>query len=97
MSALRYCGAVRIRVTYLELRQADTRAPNGSYRCHITCGADSVTQYVGAPLCLSGAVDSPEAFDSAAHAALSFTEVAASWITENADYTDQGWAIRRKP
>lgn len=76
MSALRYSGDARVRVTYL-----DTAAlpwswyRNGGYRCFVR--TDSGATYscvVGAPQILEHAVDSPEAFDDAAKAALSFAE-----------------------
>jgi hypothetical protein len=106
MSALRYSGALRIRVTYLEppghsLAWPSGRStkPNGEYRCAIRSTdhkAIVCTIVVGAPAVLSHAVDSPEAFDDAARAALSFADV--DWpVAENAATTDSGWHIGRSP
>ena len=69
MSALRYCGEIRIRITYQD------GPGNGRYRCYLTAGdtrTRSTTITVNAPAYLSHAVDSPEAFDNAARAALAF-------------------------
>ena len=71
MSTLRYSGEIRIRVTYLD--GSLTTAPR--YRCFLRGPGDlTATIIVNAPAYLSHAVDSPEAFDDAAHAALSFAE-----------------------
>jgi hypothetical protein len=48
---------------------------NGSYRCFVrTSGGVKYKCVVGAPAHLDHAVDSPEAFDGAARAALAFAE-----------------------
>lgn len=80
MSSIRYCGSLRIRVTYVEPRgemysDGTLRDVNGTYRCNITPyteNTDIITVYVGAPAFLSHDVDSSEAFDAAASAALAF-------------------------
>jgi hypothetical protein len=97
MSTLRYCGEIRIRITYLE------RGPhrNGSYRCYLTApGGAKVTIIVGAPAYLSHGVDSSEAFDETAHAAISFAdnepESDADWSSAAAVKADgTGWLIGR--
>jgi len=70
MSALRYCGDIRIRVTYLE---RGPHGPNGSYRCYLSTESGAkATIIVVEPAYLSHPVDSPRAFDEAAKAALAF-------------------------
>lgn len=84
MSALRYSGEIRIRVTYRDARRDDVyidgtpRNPNGSYRCYLRgpVGARA-TIIIGAPTFLPHGVDSPKAFDDAARAALAFAEAEA--------------------
>jgi hypothetical protein len=108
MSTMRYSGSLSIRITYLEPWGAGTPAPagrstriNGEYRCFIRSidkNAQGVTIHVGAPAVLSHAVDSPEAFDDAAHAALSLA-LAEGWPVAECALTKadgSGWAITRK-
>lgn len=107
MSARRYSGHLAILVSYLDSRAADTfadgtpRHPNGSYRCSIrnlTPGiTDRVRVVVGAPACLSSAVDSPEAFDGAASAAVAFADHENGSIGESAAYDDSGVHVGRDP
>jgi hypothetical protein len=87
MSALRYSGALRIRVTYVD--------PKAGYRCAISGDGIRRTIWVGAPNCLSHAVDSSEAFDETAHAALSFADDEDSGIGDKAAATPEGWHIGR--
>lgn len=96
------------RVTYLEwagetFSDGTFRNRNGSYRCFLTAPGGSTTIHVGAPASLSHAVDSPEAFDAAAHAAIReadneggendtrWGEIAAY------DLEGSGWHIGRSP
>jgi hypothetical protein len=80
VSTLRYSGSIRIRVTYLEPWLAGTKPPagrstmtHGEYRCFLRAGEHTVTVHVGARVRYAGdAVDSPEAFDDAARAAIAF-------------------------
>lgn len=73
MSTLRYSGEIRIRVTYLEAHRGGGN--NGAYRCYLRGpGGMATTVIVGAPAYLSHAVDSPEAFDEAAHASIGFAD-----------------------
>ena len=108
MSALRYSGQIRIRITYLEPWGAGTPAPagrstrvNGEYRCFLQANGARVTIHVDTPAYLLCAVDSPEAFDGAAHAAIAFAEDEypdhgwGEWAKTKEDGT--GWAIVRKP
>ncbi len=70
MSTKRYSGEIVIRITYIE-----TYDPNGMYRCFLKGpNGQTETVFVGAPAFLSEAVDSPEAFDSAAEAAIAFAD-----------------------
>lgn len=115
VSTYRYSGAVRIRVTYLPPNPAEAfadgtpRHPNGSYRCALACftpaGQWNETVYhrarvrVGAPACLSHAVDSPEAYDDAASAALSFASYDDSEWGDKATHNRElsAWHVGRAP
>jgi hypothetical protein len=77
---------------------------NGEYRCRIvpnrTVDVDmAAVIHVGAPAILEHAVDSAEAFDGAAHAALSFASADGWPVDTYAAYDDtiSGWLIRRIP
>lgn len=100
MSAVRYSGRVRLRITYQEPRQRDVyadgtlRHPNGSYRCVVSSPAGVGAIEVGAPEWLPGAVDSSEAFDGAAEAALAF---AGEDVGEFAAFDDRGYVVTRQP
>lgn len=83
MSAMRYSGDVRVRVTYVEPRcgtPAERRMmdhfPHGQYRCYVHSPADRRVIWVGARIEHGSGVgvDSPAAFDSAARAAIAFAE-----------------------
>jgi len=104
MSTLRYSGSLRIRVTYVEYNgetfsDGTPRSPNGQYRCYIkdTNGGTpfKITVWVGTPAYLEHAVDSPESFDSAAHAALSFADDDNGRVSDRAAHTGSGWHIGR--
>lgn len=76
---MRYSGNITVRVTYLEPYLAGDACPanrstrlNGEYRCFVKSPDRSLTIVVGAPNVLSNSVDSPEAFDDAARAAIAF-------------------------
>lgn len=70
MSTLRWSGEIRIRITYFET------PVQGKYRCYLTTTESRVTQsttiILMGPSILVRPVDSPEAFDEAARAALAF-------------------------
>ena len=76
MSTQRYCGDVRVRLTYVENTQWDARWPHGRYRCVVVRGKDKRTVWVGARVEHGSGigVDSPEAFDSVASAAIAFAD-----------------------
>jgi hypothetical protein len=115
MSALRYSGEVTIRVTWIDTPGRNNHG--GHYRCTLSRTINkgtqwekrvSTTQYVGAPAFLERGVgiDSSEAFDDTAHAALSFAsneETAEDddpngWAEHAAYKADgSGWLIARAP
>lgn len=81
MSTQRYSGSVRVRVTYVEPRcstpeerRIQDRYPHGQYRCVVVLGETKRTVWTAPPACLPCAVDSPEAFDGAASAAIAFAD-----------------------
>lgn len=105
MSATRYSGELKITLTYRDPPKG--MYPNGDYRATITWpwrhglpsrGPKSrITVYVGAPKHLRHAVDSPDAFDEAAHAAISFAAEEVPEIENHASMssTDATWMIAR--
>lgn len=101
MSTLRYSGEIRIRITYLDAHgevfiDGTPRAPNGKYRCFLQAkGGARTTVYVGAPASLSHAVDSPEAFDDTAHAAIAFANDEDSQWGDYAASNEDGYHIVR--
>jgi len=66
MATHRYSGGARLRLTYKD------GPGNGKYHVTITTNTDRVRLAVNAPAYLTVAVDSPEAFDNAARAAVAF-------------------------
>jgi hypothetical protein len=104
MSTMRYSGKIRIRITYLEPWAAGTPAPagrstrlNGEYRCFLRADgyAATATIIVGAPAHLTNTVDSPEAFDGAAEAAIGFAEDEYGGWADLAAYNEDGYHIAR--
>lgn len=107
--SVRYSGVVTIRITYRDASTSDVypdgtpRNFNGTYRCVLSRpkpqGSRTKTYrhvvIVGAPAFLSHAVDSVQAFDDAARAALSFGSHDDSDWGENAWQTDSGWHVGR--
>lgn len=96
MSTYRYSGRLRIRVTYVDPKAGDMH--NGQYRCTVAVpGLKHYRVWVGAPAYLEHAVDSPEAFDGAAHAAISFADADDSSVGESASSTREGdgWHVGR--
>ena len=88
--ATRYSGKLRISAVL------DDRT--GNYRVGVTDGKHRWRGSVGAPASGFGAgigYDSPAAYDSVAHAALSFASDEADWVAEQAYMTDSGWHIGR--
>lgn len=67
--------------TTISMRWEEGFFPNmahgGRYRCVVSNKNGRLVIYVGAPVCLTHAVDSPEAYDDTARAALSFAADAA--------------------
>jgi len=102
MSALRYSGEIRIRVTYRDsdgetYSDGTFRHPNGFYRCILTCGNERAKIIVGAPAFLSHAVDSSEAYDDVARAAIAFADDESGVWGERASYAADGsdWHVGR--
>src|SRR5271154_2102197 len=84
----RYSGKITIRVLY------DDRG----YKASVTDGHYTWRGYIDPPASGFGpgiAYDSPRAYDSAAHAALSFANDEMGDLSEIAEYADGGWIIRR--
>lgn len=88
--AIRYCGDLIIRVRYVD--------DAGAYHAVVrnTRGQLQGRVFVTPPAHQLRAVDCPDAYDDAAHAALSFVAEPRSGEIDGADYTDSGWSIRRK-
>lgn len=81
--AKRYSGDVSMRVTYRDV--------NDDYKVTMSSGGKRHTEYIFGPAQRSKliAVDSAQAYDEAAHAALSFSSFG------NPEYTDRGFRITR--
>lgn len=93
--ATRFCGALRISVSYTN---------RGDYKATVSTAANQKlglnlwSGRVGAPPAGFGpgvAYDSPEALDSTAHAALSFAASENYEIESLADMDARGWVITR--
>ena len=96
--AIRYCGSVRIELTYED--------SDGCYDGKVVVDSHTYSVSVGPPASGCGprvAYDSPEAYDRAAHAALSFAAADTEWgegsdiFTPAAELDANGWVIRRCP
>jgi hypothetical protein len=94
--AVRYSGSVRIELTYHD--------SDGCYDGKVVVGDRAYGISVGPPAVGHGpgvAYDSPEAYDRAAHAALSFAAADLEWgggcdlFTPAAEVDESGWVIRR--
>ena len=87
--ATRYCGLLTLRLSY--------RDASNDYRvCIATNGYHLATVYVDSPAYLIHAVDSPEAFDAAARAALAFAADDGTDLT-GCDTDERGYAVTRPP
>lgn len=85
----RYCGRVKILVLYTE---------NEQYRCTFVVNGRRVgTEVVKAPASATYAVDSPQAYDDVAHAALSFAVEEGTIDESDCDFNDRGFRVRRVP
>ena len=94
--AVRYSGSVRIELTYQD--------SDGCYDGKVVVDSHTYSVSVGPPASGYGpgvAYDSPEAYDRAAHAALSFAAADLEWgdgsdiFTPAAEVGANGWVIRR--
>lgn len=81
-------------LTYRDPR-GPVRMANGDYAVSIVGSGVKTKVYVGAPAYLEHAVDSPIAYDRAAHAAISFADEEEPGVGEHAAMTDTGWLISR--
>jgi hypothetical protein len=93
--AIRYCGSVRIELTYED--------SDGCYDGKVVVDGHTYSVSVGPPAIGCGpgvAYDSPEGYDRAAHAALSFAAADTEWgegcdiFTPAAELDSNGWVIR---
>jgi hypothetical protein len=93
---VRYSGSVRIELTYQD--------SDGCYDGKVIVEAHTYSVSVGPPASGYGpgvAYDSPEAYDHAAHAALSFAAADVEWgdgcdiFTPAAEVGESGWVIHR--
>lgn len=91
--ATRYCGEVKINIKLVET----TLIPSEMYKCSLSVkGKSRGVEYVGVPAYLTHAIDSPKAYDDAAHAAISFA-LDEGKVTENdCWFTPSGNDIRRR-
>ena len=91
VAATRFSGDIKIGIVYSE--------SEAQYACQLSMpGVPSVFEVVGEPAILEHAVDSPEAFDSVAHAALSFSAADDLYMGDvdgHAAYNCDGWHIGR--
>jgi hypothetical protein len=94
--AVRYSGSVRIELTYQD--------SDSCYDGKVVVDTHTYSVSVGPPAIGYGpgvAYDSPEAYDRAAHAALSFAAADTEWgegcdiFTPAAEVSENGWVIRR--
>jgi hypothetical protein len=89
--ATRYCGALRISVTWSDAA--------GEYKATVHTSDGRWQGGVRAPAVLQAAVDSPEAYDGAAHAAVTFAveESHCAHLVEDAavNVDGSGWLIER--
>jgi len=90
MAAMRHSGRIVANIEYY-----DGLCNNGQYCC-ILWNADSHKHervWIGATMCLTVAVDSPAAFDSAFRAALAFAD---SDLSECCEYSKNGDVLIRR-
>ena len=90
MSAIRYSGALRIRIIYVEKLRLN--------RCHISCPSvpEQLPAVVHVHPAKAGTVarNTPHAYDQAAKAALSYAQYKGWPVKEYAPF-DDGWIISR--
>jgi hypothetical protein len=88
--ASRYCGQLKITVLYTD---------QGDYRASVQAGKAQLWKgRIGAPPAGFGpgvAYDSPEAYDSTAHAALSFAADDGADLDHLANFNAHGYALTR--
>jgi hypothetical protein len=90
--AIRYCKNVKI-----DCKLVPATPYGEQYKCNISRDGKKLgVQYVGLPNFIGGGIDSPKAYDSAAHAALAFAVDQDGDLADYLEYTDSGFAIRRQ-
>ena len=105
MRGTRYCGNVKINCSDISARY--TATSRDEYHCYFFLKWKRKWKKlgmirVGVPAYLANAVDSPQAYDDAAHAAISFAvdeeeRGEKDWgISNHLDMNDSGWRIRRR-
>lgn len=88
--ATRYSGDGTIRMSFVDR--------DNNYRCSVNDGhGGQGTVYVGLAGKIDKPVDSPEAYDEVAHAAISFADHDGLVDSSYFETTDSGWAVSRKP
>src|SRR5579871_638262 len=93
--ATRYSGSICIRVQYSEV-YSET-APNGFYRVVVRLAdGRKLGVIVKAPRCLDRAVDSSEAYDRVARAALAFLAVDCDDVDAQSSFDGRGFAVSRR-
>lgn len=86
--ATRYSGTLKINVLYNDRQDA--------YRASISRKGKSLwSGWIGRAPASRLAVDSPEAYDAAARAALAFADDDGADVSDYADFTDSGYNVRR--
>ena len=98
--ATRWCGNVKINCTLVN--KPYSAGGGEQYKCTLSKGVKKLgTEYVGLPMHLSHAVDSPIAIDNAVHAAISFAldldKISESDIDYDGDGTGTYRVLRKKP
>lgn len=88
--AIRRSGGLTIRIA---LQGADGREGD-RYRCSLSDGQNRQVIFVLPPRALTKALDSSEAYDEAAHAAISVADPGLQWAAEG-DAAGEGWKITR--
>lgn len=98
--ATRYCGSIKVNCKLV----SSPHAPHGEqYKCTISHkGKRLGTTYVGIPVYIDKGIDSPEAYDEAASAAIAFAQDEEErgerdWgsLGDYCDYTDSDRYVRR--
>lgn len=100
MTAVRFSGTCSIRIAICEDPSRQVPGSGATYRCVVTdaTSRDRAVVVVGSPPVLTQAIDSPEAFDAVAHAAISFVleESRTTGQTFTPEHDGSGFLIERR-